>query len=146
MNSSLLFLCQTFFKIIFKNFYEVARDNSLRIARNSFHFAVTKQNRDFVFVALHSDSRVVCNDDVAIFFSKFLLCVVLDILSLSREADDEILSIFRERRENVARWHALERNVLPAFLDLVFGNLGRLVIRNRRAHHENVTARGGATK
>ncbi len=47
--------------------------------------------------------RIVRNDDVAILFAKFFLCVLFHLFGFSSETDNEILSIFfRERRENVA--------------------------------------------
>src|SRR6516164_1006868 len=138
------FSLSTSFTNILKNFYQLARDNFLRSARNFFYFAVTNENVNFIFVTLHSRIRtthIIRYDNVAILFSKFFSRIRFELLRFSREAHHKVVPIFWERRENVLRWNKLEGNVLGALFNFAFGNFCGLVIRNRGAHHQNVAAR-----
>jgi hypothetical protein len=62
-------------------------------ARNFLRFAITKQNQQLVFVAFHSDTRIVRDNDIAILFAQLFRGVCFEVIRFRCKADKEKFAI-----------------------------------------------------
>ena len=72
---------------------QLAREIFFWRTRNFSHFAVTKQNHQLIFIALHPQTRVVRDHDVAIFCVQFLRRVLFNVICFRGETNQKELSM-----------------------------------------------------